>query len=69
MKATMRPGPPVITPSDRRAFFRKAIHQCLDEIVAGNVTPARLELDALAALCDELDLPLDAARIRRWIPS
>jgi hypothetical protein len=35
-------------------------------IAAGEVTPEPLELDALADICTEFQLPLLATRVRQW---
>lgn len=51
----------------RRNRLRSAITQFMAAIVAGEVTPIPAELEALAQLCDEQFLPVEAARVRRWI--
>jgi hypothetical protein len=35
---------------------------------AGDVTPEPWELEALAVVLKEYRLPVEAARVRRWIP-
>jgi hypothetical protein len=36
-------------------------------IANGECTPAIVELEALAQICDEQGLPQEAARVRQWI--
>jgi hypothetical protein len=36
-------------------------------IAAGEVTPAPVELEALAVICDANHLDVEAARVRRWL--
>jgi len=38
-------------------------------IAAGEVVPAPGELEALAVVLDEHELPVEARRVRRWIVS
>ena len=59
-------------PGDRRAQQRArlvdAVAALAHAIDRGEAEPIRAELDAIAFLCDDYQLPHEAARIRRWIP-
>lgn len=49
----------------------RRLAQCVAElgaaIASGEVTPEWMELQALALICDENKLPIEAARVRRWM--
>ena len=60
--------PHVSPPRDTPFAKTRAIVAALaDAIAAGDVEPSIAELRALAQLCDQRHLPLEAARIRRWL--
>jgi hypothetical protein len=52
---------------DRRARLAEAIGKLALAIVADTCEPDIVELRILAQLCDEHQLPVEAARIRRWM--
>ncbi|HMF61630.1 MAG TPA: hypothetical protein VK595_14715 [Vicinamibacterales bacterium] len=51
----------------RRARLQAAVHNLAVAIERGECTPTRVELEALAQLCQEQWLPAEAARVRRWM--
>lgn len=51
----------------RRLELRDAVTRLAIAIAHGEVTPQPIELEALAQICAEHFLPVEAARIRRWI--
>lgn len=51
----------------QRARLAEAVDKVALAIVAGTCVPDALELQILAELCDLFQLPLEAARIRRWL--
>lgn len=57
---------PTLTRAERRRRLADAVADLADAIVTGEVTPDLIELQALALICDEHQLPIDAARVRRW---
>lgn len=61
------PLPRVLPARDRQARLHAAVGKLADAIAAGEVTPLEVELEALALLCEEQYLLLDAARVRRWM--
>lgn len=63
MKETRYHTPPRADAPD----LRKAVATLAGVIAKGTVTPARLELEALAYLCDSAHLYAEAARVRRWM--
>lgn len=52
----------------RRARLVAAVKHLAIDMAAGVTTWEPIELRALAAVCDEHKLPVEAARVRRWIP-
>lgn len=65
MNSTTRPT--TILP-DRRARLKEAVAKMAHAIESSDeVCPTHHELYALAELCDEHDLPIEAARVRRWM--
>ena len=58
-------------PGDRRAQQRArlidAVAQLARAFDRGDAEPTRKDLDAIAFLCDEYQLPQEAARVRRWM--
>lgn len=55
------------TISQRRQRLRTAIAKMATAIADGECTPTRVELEAVAALCTEYFLPVELARVRRWM--
>lgn len=49
---------------ERIAAAVAVLAQAIDR---GDVTPVLEELEAAVAVCEEHDLPIEAARIRRWL--
>jgi hypothetical protein len=52
----------------RRGDLRDAVGRMATAIAAGEIHMDRTELEALAQICEEHFLPVEAARVRRWIP-
>jgi len=50
----------------RRDDLRHAVEQLATALVRGEVHMSATELEALAQLCAEHFLPVEAARVRRW---
>lgn len=63
----MTPSPLHATPIERRRNLAKAVAQLALAIAAGELRPEPVELQALAAICDDMQLPIEAARVRRWM--
>lgn len=55
------------TIAQRRQRLRDAIAKMAPAIAAGECTPTRVELEALVLLCNEHFLPVEAARVMRWM--
>lgn len=55
------------TVAERRQRLRDAIAKMAIAIAEGECTPTRDELNAVAALCTEYFLPVELARVRRWM--
>lgn len=53
---------------DRPSSLDRVVEQLAKAIDAGEVVPEPDELEALAVVCDNAELPLLAARVRSWIP-
>lgn len=53
--------------SARRSRLTEAIARLATAIDYDEVTPDPIELQALAALCDDAHLTVEAARVRRWL--
>lgn len=53
--------------SERRARLVECVSRLAALIEAGVVTPERIELEALAQICERQFLRPEAARVRRWI--
>jgi hypothetical protein len=51
----------------RRGDLREAVGRMATAIAHGEIAPTPCELEALAQICAEHFLPVEAARIRRWI--
>ncbi len=64
---------PMITEPDastiaaRRQQLRECIAKMADAIAAGACDPVDVELQALVQICEEHFLPVEAARVRRWM--
>jgi hypothetical protein len=52
---------------ERRARLAEAVARMAIAIAYDDVTPTILELETLAAICDDHELPGEAARVRRWL--
>lgn len=52
---------------DDRAITKAAVKNLAVAIADGTIRPQRWELDALALICDHQQLPIEAARVRRWL--
>jgi hypothetical protein len=50
-----------------RRRLKAAIAKLALAIANGEVTPLPLELQALAEICETENLPIEAARVRRWM--
>jgi len=63
------PNPPTVCQSDPglRGHLVDAVEQLAGAIDRGECQPLRIELHALAVACDEHQLPIEAARVRRWL--
>ena len=55
------------TPQETRTRLASAVAQLAIAIDAGEVEPIVLELRIIAGLCDDHQLPTEAARVRRWM--
>lgn len=56
--------------TERRLRLRTAIERMSAAILAGECEPPTVDdLRALAELCNEHFLPVEAARVRRWMAS
>ena len=55
------------TIADRRERVRASVTQWTDRVAAGAYVPSAGELAAVAALCTEYFLPVELARVRRWM--
>lgn len=53
--------------AQRRQRLRDAIAKMATAIANGDCTPSRVELEALVLLCQEQFLPVEAARVMRWM--
>jgi hypothetical protein len=51
---------------DRRRL-QEAVAKLGEALATGEVKPSPGELQALAAVCDANRLPIEAARVRRWM--
>lgn len=51
----------------RRARLQTAVHNLGVAIARGDCTPARVELEALAQVCVDAHLYVEAWRVRRWM--
>lgn len=54
-------------PADDRAMLRAAVKNLGEAIARGECTPQLVELEALALICEDKGLPVEAARVQRWI--
>jgi hypothetical protein len=50
-----------------RRRLKAAVDKLALAIAKGDVTPLPLELQALAEICETENLPIEAARVRRWM--
>lgn len=57
--------PTTITATRERV--RAGVTRWTDRIVAGAYLPTQDELEAVVALCTEYFLPVERARVRRWM--
>lgn len=57
--------PATITATRERV--RAGVTRWTDRIVAGAALPSQDEVEAVAALCTEYFLPVELARVRRWM--
>lgn len=55
------------TIADRRQRLREAIAKMATAIANGDCTPSRVELEAILVMCHEHFLPVEAARVLRWM--
>ena len=53
-------------PDRRRLELRDAVARMATAIARGELTPTPHELEALAQICADHFLPVEAARVRRW---
>ena len=51
----------------RRTMLKAAVANLGVAISRGECTPQLVELEALALICDDHQLPAEATRVRRWI--
>ena len=61
-----------MTPSldrDRRQEVQALVVRTGEGIASGRLWPEIWVLDLLIVICDALDLPIEAARVRRWLGS
>jgi hypothetical protein len=58
---------PDTTFAARRQQLRECIAKMATAIASGDCTPERVELAALVQICQEHFLPVEAARVRRWM--
>lgn len=65
----MIPSPLHATPIQRRRRLAEAVTALARGIADGECMPDPIELLALAQVCDDLGLPIEAARVRSWLPS
>ena len=56
-----------LSTSTRRERLREAVAKMADAMATGACTPSRVELEALALVCEDQFLPTEAARVRRWM--
>jgi hypothetical protein len=56
-----------VSPQARRARLQAAVLRMAHGLAIDQVTTTRVELEALAALCEEAGLVGEAARVRRWL--
>jgi len=53
----------------RREDLRHAVDELAEQLAAGAIRMDAVELEALALICaEDYFLPIEAARVRRWIP-
>jgi len=60
---------PVRTAIEERQRLADAVAQMATAIDAGEVVPTIDELKALANICDDAHLHVEAVRVRRWMES
>jgi hypothetical protein len=58
---------PDTTFAARRQQLRECIAKMATAIANGDCTPERVELEVLVLICQEHFLPVEAARVRRWM--
>lgn len=68
MKAIAAIGSAGCTQRERRRRLAQCVDRLAIALAAEQCTILPAECEALAALCDAHDLPIEAARVRRWIP-
>ena len=59
--------PRFVSDQARRRRLAECIAKMAAAIAAGECTPTRMELLALAQICREHGLLMEAARVRRWM--
>jgi hypothetical protein len=52
---------------EQRLRLRECVGKLAIAIANGECTPQLIELQALVEICEARELPIEAARIRRWI--
>lgn len=55
------------TAVERRRRLADAVNRMAQAIANGELLPTRVELEALALICDEQHLHAEAVRVRRWL--
>lgn len=53
----------------RQQRLRDAVAKLAAAIVAGDRIPSKVELEAVVGFCQDYALPLEAARVSRWLRS
>lgn len=52
---------------DDRAMLRASVANLAEALSRGWVRPQLVKLEALALICQDKGLPVEAARVRRWL--
>lgn len=55
------------TIAQRRQRLREAIAQIAEAIATEGAVPSRVDLNQILGLCQEYFLPVEAARVQRWM--
>jgi len=66
VKAIAPPAGYTPPPFDRQRFV-EMINKLGTAIANGECTPELGELEALVLICEDRQLPIEAARVRRWL--